>query len=254
MFNHRNNNLSFLCSFVVLGTVVMTGQIFAAETSDFNLIADMLHTYIETREQNAYLNKSYNPKFEMDPFGAVMDDMQQQTTEVVLGGMQEIVAQAQSQGCGITQKNLTAMLHYFSDDFRSKMENQLGTRSDQSFGQQLDSDAAKEACLKFNRCYYPKGFPGDVMTDCREKILSWYREGYDNQNLSQSVKLVQLGKDKYWNTSLEDSPYDLFYDLTAISKIMFEDIYEPVPLYFFQVPAFLGGGVSAGGRNGISPN
>jgi hypothetical protein len=82
MYNHRKNN-HFLVSLVVIGVVVMTSQVFATDTSDANLIADMLNKYVAAREQNDYLKKTYDPKFPEDPFGAVVEDLQGQQTEIV---------------------------------------------------------------------------------------------------------------------------------------------------------------------------
>jgi hypothetical protein len=187
------------------------------------------------------MDKAYAPRFELDPFGAVVQDLQGQSTEKMLGGMQEVVARSQYQGCGLTQRNLTAMLHLFDMDFRAETERQLGFGSIQYLERNPNLVAAEEACLIFNKCYYPDGdFKGDYMTDCKEKMLWWYRDGYRRKALAQGVRLVQLGEDAYWNAALEDSPYDLLYDLSAISKIMFEDVQEPPQLFFFQLPSFLG--------------
>ena len=173
MFNRQRNSRYFLGVLIGIGFVVMAGQVFATDDSDFNLIADMLHTYIGKREQNDYLEKSYTPKFQQDPFGAVVEDLQGQSTEVVLGGIQEVTTQLQKRGCGITQRNLIAILYYFGEEFRSEMERQLGLKSNQAFNQKPDKAATEKACLTLNVCLYPnaKDFNGDVMTDCRDKVL-----------------------------------------------------------------------------------
>jgi hypothetical protein len=153
--------------------------------------------------------------------------------------MQGIIDEFQRRGCSISQKNLTAMLYYFSPEFRSKTAYQLSLGTEEIYDQEPDRNAAEKACLLFNRCYYPAdSFRGDMMTDCRDKMLERYGDGYSRKQRSQDVKLVQLGKDKYWNASLEDSPYDLMYDFSAISKIMFESIQEPAPIFFFSLPTF----------------
>lgn len=65
----------------------MVNQGFADELTlgiNSDLIADKLLRYVETREQNDYLKKTYSPTFQADPFGAIVDDLQNQNTEVVL--------------------------------------------------------------------------------------------------------------------------------------------------------------------------
>lgn len=171
MFNRRRSNLQIVGVMLLVGFVVQTGQIFATDDSDFNLIADMLHTYVANREQTDYLNTAYTPKFQMDPFGAIVEDLQSQAMEPVLGGMQEIVAQVQKRGCGISQKNLTAILYYFDEGFRSEMLGQLGRNSNLVFKQIPEPESAERACVLFNSCYYGGQFQGSVMTDCKEKMV-----------------------------------------------------------------------------------
>jgi len=50
-----------------------------------------------------------------------------------------------------------------------------------------------------------------------------------------------MGKDKYWNASLEDSPYDILYDIQMISKLFFEEVQNPYQVTFYQMPDFNGG-------------
>ena len=147
-----------------------------------------------------------------------------------------MVAQLQKNSCSLSQKEISTILYYFDENFRASMEYSISQKSNQS-NEAPSRLEVERACASLNFCYYVAGtFRGDVMTDCREKMLTWYNNGYLKKSNTQRVKLAQLGADKYRNTSLEDSPYDLLYDISAIAKIFFEDVQEPYQLAFYHMP------------------
>ncbi|MDR0283238.1 MAG: hypothetical protein LBI53_08395 [Candidatus Peribacteria bacterium] len=75
------------------------------------------------------------------------------------------------------------------------------------------------------------------MNTCKEDIVHRYREGLISQKQLRSIKNAQMGRDKYWNVSLEDSPYDILYDVWMVSKLIFEEVQDPRSVTFFQMPA-----------------
>jgi hypothetical protein len=204
-------------------------------------IANYLTTYLAKREQNDYLKKSYDSSFAGDPFRAAVEDAEGQDTEIILGGIQEIITQLQRNSCSLTQREISSILYYFDADFRARMGYKLSQATNQVSSTTLNKSTMEKACMAYNRCYYaPGSFGGDIMTDCKDTFLSRYRNGSTKKDRLQSVKTIQLGKDKYRNTSLDDSPYDLMYDMTAVAKILFEDIKEPYQVLFYHLPNFKG--------------
>jgi hypothetical protein len=198
-------------------------------------IADFLTKSLAEREQKSYLNRAYEANFPTDPFGAVMEEVQGKKNDLVLGGIEEIATQLKIHNCSLSQKNISAILYYFNDNFRGNMEYQLLKNSSQTVEIRYTPGAVESACKKFNQCYYT-AFKGDVMTDCKEKFTHRYSEGVNRKQNLQTIQTVQVGEDKYRNTSLEDSPYDLMYDISAISKILFESIQDPHQLAFYHLP------------------
>jgi hypothetical protein len=215
-------------------------QVFSAESLNMSFdsnIADHLNKIIATREQKSYLERSYEASFPADPFGAIVEEIQNQKNELIIGGISEIATQLQMKGCSLTQKKISNILYYFEDSFRANMGTQIAKKSNQFMDARPADGAAEKACVEFNQCYYGNGnFKGDVMTDCKEKFQAWYREGSARKERFQTVKTAQVGQDKYWNSSLEDSPFDLMYDMSAISKILFESVQEPYQLAFYHLP------------------
>ncbi|GHV25682.1 hypothetical protein FACS1894176_04800 [Bacteroidia bacterium] len=245
MFNHLTK--PFLALFL-LGLFTPVSQVFSAGGLDMSFdsnIAEYLNKIIATREQNSYLERSYEANFPADPFGAVVEEIQNQKNELIIGGISEIATQLQMKGCSLTQKKISNILYYFEDNFRANMGAQVAKKSNQYIDARPTGGEAEKACVEFNQCYYGNGnFKGDVMTDCKDKFQTWYREGSIRKERFQTVKIAQVGQDKYWNNSLEDSPFDLLYDMSAISKILFESVQEPYQLAFYHLPNRKGSGKS----------
>ena len=69
--------------------------------------------------------------------------------------------------------------------------------------------------------------PADMMTNCKEFFQWNYKLGQENQEILQDVEFSQVWAEKYWNNSIEDSPYDIMVDLVALSKLLYQDVQNP---------------------------
>jgi hypothetical protein len=201
-------------------------------------ISDFLKKSLATREQKSYLNQVYSSKFANDPFGVALKNVQDQGNEILLGGFQRVQLQLQQKSCSLAQKDIALILAYAHPPFKSTTTYQIF--SDVAFqSTTIDVNTARQACQRFNQCYYvPGSFKGEMMVDCVTKFVSRYTAGYAESERMQSVQMAQAGSDKYRNTSLDDSPYDIMYDISAVSKVLFEGIQEPVEVLFYHLPEF----------------
>lgn len=73
---------------------------------------------------------------------------------------------------------------------------------------------------------------------CNETLNEFYRQGIAYFWNKERILNSNRGADKYWNKNLEDSPYDIFYDIGHISKIMFKDVKEVPEIIFYKTPLF----------------
>ncbi|MDR3169676.1 MAG: hypothetical protein LBU27_08285 [Candidatus Peribacteria bacterium] len=139
-------------------------------------------------------------------------------------------------GCSLSKKQISAILYYFDENFRKNIGTPVAQKSNQFISTTPTSGAVVNACTSFYRCYYATDAKNDMMTSCQEKFTFRYKDGMQRKQNTQTIQTVQVGEDKFRNTSLEDSPYDLMYDISAISKILFESIQEPYQLAFYHLP------------------
>lgn len=194
--------------------------------------------YVAKREQNSYINAAYKSNFSADPFADAVERSVEEVLSPLLGGMENVSARIQKNSCSLSKKELSTILYYFDESFHSQMFIELSQNTNQYFQSVPDQESAIRACKKYVDCRY--GGSGDILTLCRDDIVPRYQQGFKSTTRFQSVLHTQVGKDKYWNSSLEDSPYDLMYDITAIGKVMFEDIQQPVEVFFYHMPNYKG--------------
>ena len=177
----------------------------------------------------------YDVHFPENPFSDIVQEIENADIDIALGGIQMIQDQLALQQCFLSNDDITAILYYFNDDFRSNMALQVSRNTFHAINFKKNRTSAETACKAFNRCYYPGSgtgtiFRGDVMTDCRDKFNNWYNVGIQQTSRLQQVQNAQLGQDKFWNWSSayaeEDSPFDL---LCAVVYI-FHELINSQPL------------------------
>lgn len=45
-----------------------------------------------------------------------------------------------------------------------------------------------------------------------------------------------FGSDLFWNGTLDDSDFDLLYDINQIGKLLFDDVIESPEILFYRLP------------------
>ena len=246
-------------------------------TIDLAISRWLMHTLDSKRaKQNQWLDRVYDVHFPENPFSDIVQEIENADIDIALGGIQMIQDQLALQQCFLSNDDITAILYYFNNDFRSNMALQVSRNTFHAIDFKENRTSAETACKAFNRCYYPGSgtgtiFRGDVMTDCRDKFNNWYNVGIQQTSRLQQVQNAQLGQDKFWNWSSayaeEDSPFDLLFDLNVLAKVFFEDIKESFVIAYYKMPIFRGQGqdwdkgdktsqnsASDGGTNSLESN
>ncbi len=105
---------------------------------------------------------------------------------------------------------------------------------------QLPSQSDKDSwCFKLSKCIQQKNL--QLMNEQCDKIV---RDAYfDWVNLKDRLAIIEesnLGNEKYYNWTLDDSTYDIFYDMWEISKLMYEDSLGVTEssVIFYKMPQF----------------
>ncbi len=63
-----------------------------------------------------------------------------------------------------------------------------------------------------------------------------YYNGYANSYMLDTLNEDNFGADLFWNGTLDDSDFDLLYDIDQIGKVFFEDFKESPQVLFYRLP------------------
>ena len=105
--------------------------------------------------------------------------------------------------------------------------------------QRPDEKDKETWCSKLSKCIQQKNL--QLMNEQCDKIV---RDAYfDWVNLKERTTIVEesnLGNEKYYNWTLDDSTYDIFYDIWEITKLMYEDSLGVTEssVIFYKMPQF----------------
>jgi hypothetical protein len=69
------------------------------------------------------------------------------------------------------------------------------------------------------------------------EINKLYYEIYITEYRQQTLNQENFGSDFFWNGSLDDSDFDVLYDINQVGKILFEDVQENPEILFYRLPS-----------------
>ena len=69
------------------------------------------------------------------------------------------------------------------------------------------------------------------------EINKLYYELYITEYRQQTLNQENFGSDFFWNGSLDDSDFDILYDINQVGKILFENIQESPEILFYRLPS-----------------
>lgn len=223
-------------------------------------ISKTLMNYLDTMKQDDYLKRLYQNSFSMNPFNDIVQETRNMATERNLWGIESISKTLWTKWCYITNDSISAILYTFSEQFSKDMTLQVAQNSKNVVNSVPDRKRAENACFAFIKCYYPNTENSNIMNKCRDEILKMYNLWYSQTDRFQQVETVQVGEDRFWNWNskdkMQDSPFDLLYDMSSLARLLFEDVEESFVIAFYHMPNFRWEGDKKGwdGSNGLSWN
>ncbi len=121
-----------------------------------------------------------------------------------------------------------------------------------------DNEAIFQSCNKFNVCRYKDEdkdseffLSVDIMNTCMVMVNDVYTVFMDNNKNQLTLKDMNYWKELFWNNDLDDSSYDLLYDIDVISKLLFDSPKTPSTTNFYRFPSW-GAGMRGGDSNGTN--
>lgn len=205
-----------------------------------------------------YMSNVYSSKFSKDPFGDAVSNIEGKSNQLNIAWAKYVENLLKKNGCYLSQKKIWSILYYFVPEFRTELTRSL--KQEQwdydSKKYQLDKEKLMKYCEEYYECenfdWYSvwnlkdhgleriitAATSADVETNCKEFFQENYKKGQNNMKNIQKVEVIQAWSDKYWNSSVDDSPYDIMSDFGVLAKLLYRDAEEAITPVFYNIPMF----------------
>lgn len=248
--------------------VIFTMFVFCGKSYWFDLLSEIANKFQKPYNEgitDKYLESPYVSVYSKDPFWDQLKSTEDMKTQLKLAGVDMVEQALLNKNCPMAKKKIRWILYYYVPEFRMdiartlKME--VGDTDSKKFI--LDRDTVLEYCIEYFKCEklpfwkyqdVTARSSDDVETNCKDFFQKYYKEGQENEEKSQTVKKSQLWNDKYRNSSVDDSPYDIMSDLWVIWKLLFEDAQTPLQPVFYHLPIFRNSEKSIKNNKDLSEN
>jgi hypothetical protein len=213
-------------------------------TTDF--VDNLLNSYLANRESKTYLSNAYSSNFSSNPYESALKQSQllhEEKLALALNGMEQYFNNLH---CDISRAEFSEILNLYSKEYQKDLEffsrqtkrtvssskKAYNSNKDKKNKTQGSKNAGTDTCIKYNTCL------GKSRLDkgCIDAIVSLYTEEKTKAENNQNVSNANMGKEKFFNNSIEDSPYDIQYDISVIEKILYESVEIPNALTFYSLP------------------
>ena len=218
-----------------------------------------IYSLLERYEtSNDYMNDAYSKKYSKDPYWDALKNISDKSSQIKLSWVEYVEDILSKENCRMSEKKIAAILYYFSPDFRSEFARTLrmNWKPTDSKNYVFSWGVISEYCVEYYKCMNSDknktlwesmtsienelvaATSRTIETNCKEFFLQYYDEWKSNELRKQAVNTSQLWNDKYWNASLEDSPYDIIKDIESVWKFLFEEVESPITPVFYNLPVF----------------
>ncbi|MEI7920089.1 MAG: hypothetical protein WCH65_08300 [bacterium] len=80
----------------------------------------------------------------------------------------------------------------------------------------------------------------DQITALNNEINTIYFAGYTNTYSMSTLNQDNFGSDLFWNGTLDDSDFDLLYDINQVGKLLFDAFQDSPEVLFYRLPQLAG--------------
>ena len=221
-------------------------------------IADKFQSIYKQDFSADYMSNVYSSNFSKDPFGDAVSNMEDKSKQLNIAWAKYVENLLNKNGCYLSQKKIRSILYYFVPEFRTELTRSL--KQEQwdydSKKYQLNKDKLMKYCEEYYECENFEWYSvwnlkdhgleriitaatsADVETNCKEFFQDNYKKGQNNMKNIQKVEVIQAWSDKYWNSSVDDSPYDIMSDFGVLAKLLYRDAEEAITPVFYNIPMF----------------
>ncbi len=236
MSKFKTNKKKF---WLLFGIILVCGIIFTQPINAQKNINGLFKERSETYQENEDNKNIINNRIQFNIFKQNLESNQRTSIKKLLYWVEFAQTRIEEifPSCAQNFSNIATILYFSNNNFQKKIDLELEKKYIENFKTPQWKDYLK-ICNQISNCI--QGSPSELLSfDCNYTVNNFYLQGisyFENQeNINDSNKWM----DKYLNNSIEDSPFDILYDIIHIKKILFgEEGKEDLELVFYRTPLF----------------
>ena len=238
------------------------GQIFWFDLMEE--ISSQFKKYYDDGYSDRYLEAPYVSTYSKDPYWDALKNVWDMSMQQKVAWVEYVEEALAFRNCSLNQKKLWAILYYFVPEFRTEIARNMKMELGESSSNKFIFD--QSTVLGYCREYYQNcvlfdwdwkntyesleslwetgsntitaNTPEDIMTNCQEFFVRTYNEWQSNEQRVQNLQTSQLWADKYWNSTTDDSPYDIMSDLSTQAELTFKEVERATTPVLYDLPVF----------------
>ena len=249
LINKKNSWKKIMLTLIIGGTLFSISQRFAGSLSEdypwywmkasTNNVANMLTSW--TKAITSYESSKYDTsahKFTTDIFWDNASKYRVKDQELALYWLESVkwLLKWKYPNCHIKENQLISILYYTSENWIYLKDEIIKTVPE------WQRPKLQDRYLWFQELTTCMLWENKKLTNaqCEAEIVNTYLDWVQRKNRELILEEANLWIEKYYNWTLDDSSYDIYYDMGQVAKIFYEDI-APVSstsIIFYKMPQF----------------
>lgn len=233
MYKLKNHNRIYNISKVVL--CFMAFLFFVSLSYSFEVVPlNFLSNWVDKVEKNIEINGAKWKAVMKDLYNESLEKAQLLEVNPILESVKKTTrALNDNYLCNLKDDDLINILYRENKDFKKNIKNLSLWVSSSEKADMINS------CSKLMWCVLSSDDSKKIkesLSYCSLIVNDYYLEQYKNSYNLSSLSKWNEWYEAYWNNSLEDSNYDILYDIYILSKILFDSPEEPTEVLFYDLP------------------
>ncbi len=133
---------------------------------------------------------------------------------------------------GIKQQDIINILYYSNQQFRITFLQLIPKRVSFPTVQDVEESYQKFAVCK----WYTDTLSDKQMASLNAELTQHFSDIYLNTYTISSLTYDNFWSDLFWNGTLDDSDFDLLYDINQVGKLLFDEFKESPEILFYRLP------------------
>lgn len=232
---YRSKNHSVISYILKIMSWFMAVFFFISRSYSFDLVPlNFLSNWVDKVEKSIEINGAKWKAIMKDVYNESLEKAQLLEVSPMIDAVKKTTKSLNDEFlCNLKDDDLINILYRENNEFKKNIKN---LSLDVSSPRRIDM---VNSCSKLMGCVLTSSDSRKIMDSlsyCSLIVNNYYLEHYSNSYNLSSLSKGNEWYESYRNNSLEDSSYDILYDVYILSKILFDSPEEPSEVLFYDLP------------------